>query len=65
MFEGEHSVAEPYIKKISLNPIKVGESMLLTNVFYEIDSWQLRKESTSELNNLAGFLMTIKTLLLK
>ena len=45
MFEGQHTVVEPYIKKIILNPIKVGEKMQLSNVFYEIDSWQLKKES--------------------
>ena len=45
MFEGHTSVVEPYIKKIILNPIKVGEKMLLANVFYEIDSWELKKES--------------------
>jgi outer membrane protein OmpA-like peptidoglycan-associated protein len=56
MFEGQHPVAEPYIKKIILNPIKVGEKMQLTNVFYELDSWQLKSESVSELNNLAFLL---------
>jgi hypothetical protein len=62
MFEGEHTAVEPYIKKISLSPIKVGETMLLTNVFYEIDSWELRKESMSELNTLADLLLDNKGL---
>lgn len=65
MFEGEHSVAEPYIKKISLDPIKVGESMLLSNVFYEIDSWDLRKESMSELNNLIRLLNDNKDIIIE
>jgi len=56
MFEGQHTAVEPYIKRIILNPIKVGEKMQLSNVFYEIDSWQLKKESISELNNLANLL---------
>ncbi len=56
MFEGEHTVMEPLIKRISLSPVKVGEKMLLANVFYEIDSWELKKESMSELNNLADLL---------
>jgi outer membrane protein OmpA-like peptidoglycan-associated protein len=56
MFEGEHSVVEPYIKRINLSPIKIGEKMLLANVFYEIDSWQLKIESMPELNNLADLL---------
>ena len=62
MFEGQHTVVEPYIKKIILNPIKVGEKMQLANVFYEIDSWQLKKESISELNNLASLFLKIKIL---
>lgn len=56
MFEGEHSSVKPMVKRISLSPAKVGEKMLLTNVFYEIDSWELRKESREELNNLADLL---------
>jgi len=57
MFEGEHPAVSPYIKKISLSRIKTGETMLLANVFYEIDSWELRKESMSELNNLTDLLI--------
>jgi hypothetical protein len=56
MFEGQHSVAEPYIKKIYLSPAKVGEKMNLSNVFYEVDSWQLKNESITELNNLVSLL---------
>jgi hypothetical protein len=65
MFEGEHTAVEPYIKKIRLSPIKVGASMLLTNVFYEIDSWELKKESVSELNTLADLLLENKGLLME
>ncbi|HPA86743.1 MAG TPA: OmpA family protein [Bacteroidales bacterium] len=57
MFEGDHSAVEPYIKKIFLSPVRVGEKMLLANVFYEVDSWQLRKESLSELNRLCQLLI--------
>jgi hypothetical protein len=65
MFEGEHTAVEPFIKKISLSPIKVGETMLLTNVFYEVDSWELKKESVSELNTLADLLIVNKGLLME
>jgi outer membrane protein OmpA-like peptidoglycan-associated protein len=65
MFEGLHTAIEPYTKKISLSPIKVGETMLLTNVFYEIDSWQLKKESMSELNTLVNLLSENKGLLIE
>lgn len=56
IFEGEHSIAEPFIKKINLSPIRVGERMQLSNIFYEVDSWELKKESIAELNNLVTLL---------
>jgi len=56
MLEGIHTVAEPYIKRINLNPIRVGGEMQLSNVFYEVDSWELKKESVSELNILVNLL---------
>jgi outer membrane protein OmpA-like peptidoglycan-associated protein len=56
MLEGQHSIAEPYIKKINLSPIKIGEKMQLSNVFYEVDSWELKNESILELNNLVKLL---------
>jgi outer membrane protein OmpA-like peptidoglycan-associated protein len=65
MFEGEHPAIQPFIKKISLSPIKVGETMLLANIFYEIDSWELKKESMAELNTLADLLIENKDLLIE
>jgi flagellar motor protein MotB len=62
MFEGIHTVSEPYIKRIVLNPAKVGEKMQLSNVFYEVDSWQLKQESMAELNNLVNLLSENKNL---
>ncbi len=65
MFEGQHTAVEPYNKRIGLNPIKVGEMMQLTNVFYEVDSWQLKKESMTELNNLANLLSDNKDIIIE
>ncbi len=65
MLEGEHTEASPFIKRIGLSPIKIGEKMLLTNVFYEVDSWELKKESSLELNNLVSLLSENKELLLE
>ena len=62
MFEGIHTVSEPYVKRIVLNPAKVGEKMQLANVFYEVDSWQLKQESMTELNNLVNLLLENKNL---
>jgi outer membrane protein OmpA-like peptidoglycan-associated protein/tetratricopeptide (TPR) repeat protein len=63
--EGQHTAVEPFIKKIRLNPLKVGEKMQLSNVFYEVDAWQLKKESISELNNLARLLADNKELVIE
>jgi flagellar motor protein MotB len=65
MFEGQHTAVEPYNKRIGLNPIKVGGKMQLSNVFYEIDSWQLKKESMSELINLANLLSDNKNIIIE
>jgi outer membrane protein OmpA-like peptidoglycan-associated protein len=65
MFKGEHSVAEPYNKKIFLNPVKVGEKMQLSNVFYEIGSWQLKDESIPELDHLANLLTYNKNIIIE
>lgn len=65
MFEGQHTVVEPYIKRINLSPIKLGETMKLSNVFYEVDSWNLKNESKSELNNLVNLLTENKELSLE
>lgn len=65
LFEGIHTVSEPYIKKIVLSPLKVGEKMLLTNVFYATDSWQIRDESSNELTNLVELLNENKNLVME
>ncbi len=54
-----------YIKRIILNPAKVGEKMQLSNVFYEIDAWQLKKESLTELDNLVALLSENKNLIME
>jgi len=65
LFEGVHSVTEPFIKKISLSPIRVGEKMLLANVFYDTDSWKIRDESASELANLVELLVENSNLIME
>jgi tetratricopeptide (TPR) repeat protein len=56
MFEGIHSASEPFIKRIDLSPIKVGEKLRLSNVFYQFDSWTIKKESFPELNRVVRLL---------
>jgi flagellar motor protein MotB len=65
MLEGKHTVMAPLIKRISLSKAKVGEKMLLANVFYEVDSWELKKESMQELNNLADLLFSNKDIVVE
>lgn len=57
MLEGIHTATEPYIKQVFLTPIKTGESILLANVFYEFDSWELKTESIIELKKLYKLLI--------
>ena len=56
MLEGIHSATQPFIKRIELSPVRVGEKMILSNVFYEFDSWNITQESNSELNKLVSLL---------
>ena len=43
--------------RIELQPIKVGETTVLNNVFFGTDSYQLKDESRTELDKLVEFLM--------
>jgi flagellar motor protein MotB len=56
MLEGIHTVSEPLIKRIELSRVGVGEKLMLSNVFYEFDSWKIKNESYSELDKLARLL---------
>jgi hypothetical protein len=65
MLEGIHTAIEPVIKRIPLSPINVGEMLQLSNVFYEFDSWELKKESISELNMLYRLLSDNKDIVVE
>jgi outer membrane protein OmpA-like peptidoglycan-associated protein/tetratricopeptide (TPR) repeat protein len=58
--KGIFDISEPYLKDIALNPIKQGEKIILKNVFYETDSYELKQESHTELNRLLAFLVNNK-----
>ncbi|MBE9480254.1 MAG: PD40 domain-containing protein [Bacteroidetes bacterium] len=53
---GEYSDIHPYFKDIPLKPIKVGENVILKNIFFETDKYDLKEESEIELMKLIGFL---------
>ena len=45
-----------FLKDVPLNPIRVGEIVILKNIFYETDSYALKDESVVELDKLVKFL---------
>ncbi len=47
---------KPFIKDIPLLPIQMGSSIVLKNIFFELDKSTLKSESYSELNKLYQFL---------
>jgi len=62
LFYSEHfnlpigSRTEPFKKRIELSPIKVGESVVLRNVFFDTDSDKLSPASKAEMSELLSFL---------
>jgi outer membrane protein OmpA-like peptidoglycan-associated protein len=55
-FKGGYTSQKPYRKSVFLNPIDLGESLRMYNVFYNLDSWELLPESGPELEKLFQFL---------
>jgi outer membrane protein OmpA-like peptidoglycan-associated protein len=55
------SAAEPYTMDIPLQPIDTGAKIVLKNIFYETDKFNLKQESQIELNKLVTFLQTNPT----
>ncbi|MDT8401573.1 MAG: OmpA family protein [Bacteroidales bacterium] len=52
MLEGAYTSIEPLEKTILLSPIQVGQQMTLHNIFFALDSWELREESLHEMEKL-------------
>lgn len=51
-----HDATQPKQIDIYLKPIKTGEQIVLKNVFYATDSYELKEESKIELNKIVQFL---------
>jgi len=49
---GENSKAKPFIYNVPLQPIRVGETVILKNIFFDTDKFNLKEESRSELAKL-------------
>lgn len=51
-----YQVNDPFLKDIPLQPLQVGVSTILKNIFYETDSFALKMESEAELTKIVQFL---------
>ena len=47
---------KPFVKDIPLQPIKVGETVVLKNIFFNTDKFELKSESDAELEKLVSLL---------
>ena len=59
---GIYSADEPFRKDIELTAIRIGGTIVMRNVFFETDSYQLRNESVSELSKVNELLNLNPTL---
>ena len=64
-FDTARPDSDPYIQRVPLSKIGVGEKLTLYNVFFETDSWELKTESQSELDKLFGLLNSNKDLIVE
>ncbi len=56
---------EPFLMDIPLQPIHVGEKMILRNIFFAFDSYELDPKSKVELNKVIEFLRKNSTLVVE
>ena len=54
--KGESSKASPIIHDIPLRKIRIGETVVLKNIFFDTDKYDLRTESLAELEKLVALL---------
>jgi outer membrane protein OmpA-like peptidoglycan-associated protein len=47
---------KPYLLEIPLEPIDTGRTVVLNNVFFDVNKWDLKPESKAELDKLGAFL---------
>ncbi len=56
MLKDTASVKKPYLKDVPLKPIKAGQSIVLKNIFYEVDKYDLKEESRAEIGKMIAFM---------
>jgi outer membrane protein OmpA-like peptidoglycan-associated protein len=54
--EGENPLTKPFVKDIPLQEIKVGQTVILKNIFFDTDKYDLKDESRIELGKLIDLL---------
>jgi outer membrane protein OmpA-like peptidoglycan-associated protein len=54
--KGIFKSTEPFLKDVPMQPIKIGETIILKNIFYKTDSFALEKESKIELDKVVKFM---------
>jgi len=60
--QGVNDNIKPYLVDVPLQPIKTGEKMILRNIFFDSNSFELKNTSKAELNKLMQFLKDNKKL---
>jgi outer membrane protein OmpA-like peptidoglycan-associated protein/Tol biopolymer transport system component len=56
MLKDVKSAKEPFMKDVPMKPIKAGQSIVLKNIFYETDKYNLKDESRAELQKAVAFM---------
>jgi outer membrane protein OmpA-like peptidoglycan-associated protein len=53
---GIHEETKPFLKDVPLQQLKAGNKIILKNIFFETNSYELKAESTAELDKVVQFL---------
>ena len=53
---GVHSSVDPFLKDIPMKPVKLGERVVMKNIFFQTDQYELLETSRFELRKLLDFL---------
>jgi len=53
---GDHSIVLPFIKNVPLQPIQIGKTVVMKNIFFDTDQFVLKEESQAELHRLIQLL---------
>jgi outer membrane protein OmpA-like peptidoglycan-associated protein/tetratricopeptide (TPR) repeat protein len=54
---GSNTKISPFIRNVALKPIRIGESVILKNIFFDTDQFTLKPESVAELDRLVTLLL--------